>query len=229
MTDFVLVHGAWHGGWCWERVASRLHRHSAAHTVLTPSLSGLAERRHLARHRLDLDTHVADVVSLVEWQDLRDIVLCGHSYGGVVVTGAADRLGDRVASLVYLDAFVPADGDTAVAAAGAPVPETELLDPPSASYFGLTGTDAALVDARLTPHPAATTTQPLTLRGLLPPRLFYVLATQWQSVPTLQAAYARAQQDPAWTATALDGHHDLMLARPDEVTELLLAAATVAR
>ena len=102
---FLLIHGAWHGGWCWRDVASRLRK--AGHEVHAPSLTGLGERKHLAGGRIDLDTHIQDVVGLIEMEDLRDVVLVGHSYGGMVITGAADRMPASIARLVYLDAFVP--------------------------------------------------------------------------------------------------------------------------
>jgi pimeloyl-ACP methyl ester carboxylesterase len=106
MANFVLVHGAWHGGWCWRFVRERLKEHQ----VFTPSLTGLGERRHLAGPDIDLETHITDVVSLLEMEDLHDVMLVGHSYGGMVVTGAADRVPQRIKRLVYLDAFVPENG-----------------------------------------------------------------------------------------------------------------------
>ena len=107
MTTFVLVHGAWHGGWCWREVAGRLQ--SAGHRVFAPTLTGLADRSHLLSRETGLETHILDIVNLLAWEELDDAVLCGHSYGGMVVTGAADRAAGRLRALVYLDAFVPAD------------------------------------------------------------------------------------------------------------------------
>lgn len=108
MTNFVLVHGAWHGGWCWKRVARILR--AKGHEVYTPSLTGLAERSHLVNRNVNLETHILDIVNLLQWEELSDVVLCGHSYGGQVITGAADRSADRIGALVYLDAFVPENG-----------------------------------------------------------------------------------------------------------------------
>ena len=99
---FVLVHGAFHGGWCWRPVADILR--AAGHTVFTPTLTGLGERLHLLTPEVNLSTHIQDVVSVLEWENLRDVVLVGHSYGGAVVTGVADRVADRIGSIVYLDA-----------------------------------------------------------------------------------------------------------------------------
>jgi pimeloyl-ACP methyl ester carboxylesterase len=104
----VLVHGAWHGGWCYGRVADLLR--AAGHRVYTPTLTGLGERSHLLTPSVDLSTHIADIINMIRWEDIRQIVLVGHSYGGMVVTGAADAMTDRVSALVYLDAFLPTAG-----------------------------------------------------------------------------------------------------------------------
>ena len=108
MTDYVLIHGAWHGSWCWARVRRLLA--AGAHRVFTPTLTGVGERSHLLSRDVGLDTHVADVANLMIWENLRDVVLVGHSYGGVVARHVADRMPDRIRSLVYLDAFVPENG-----------------------------------------------------------------------------------------------------------------------
>ncbi len=109
MTNFVLVHGAWHGGWCWE-AGWRVILRAKGHEVYTPSLTGLAERSHLVNRNVNLETHILDIVNLLQWEELSDVGLCGHSYGGQVITGAADRSADRIGALVYLDAFVPENG-----------------------------------------------------------------------------------------------------------------------
>src|SRR5438874_4002154 len=107
-TTFVLVHGAWHGGWCWIKVTRLLT--DAAHVVYTPTLTGLGERGHLARPEIDLEAHIQDIVAVLEAEELRNVVLVGHSYAGMVITGVAGRVPNRIASLVYLDAFVPESG-----------------------------------------------------------------------------------------------------------------------
>ena len=112
MSTFVLVHGAWHGGWCWRFVAPALRK--LGHDVYTLSLTGLGDRRHLARPEINLDLHVQDVVALLEMEDLHQIVLVGHSYGGMVITGVADKCAERIRQLVYLDAFVPENGKCAL-------------------------------------------------------------------------------------------------------------------
>src|SRR5690242_2869175 len=107
MATYVLVPGAWLGGWCWQRVTPLLR--AAGHEVYTPTLTGLGERVHLGSPETDLDTHIQDIVNVLVYEDLRDVVLLGHSYSGMVVTGVADRVPDRLSQLVYLDAIVPND------------------------------------------------------------------------------------------------------------------------
>jgi len=108
-TTYVLVHGAWHGSWCWKRVRKSLR--DAGHQVFTPTLTGVGDRSHLNSAAINLSTHIADVVNLLQWEDLSDVVLCGHSYGGSVISGVIDRIPERIRTLVYLDAFVPEDGE----------------------------------------------------------------------------------------------------------------------
>ena len=122
---FVLVHGTWHGGWCWRRVVDLLE--SRGHKVYAPSLTGLADRSHLLTREVNLTTHVNDVVNLVKWEDLKDIVLVGHSSGGFVITQAAEQIGPLVASIVYLDGFVPHPGDNLISLAN-PGPRKALED-----------------------------------------------------------------------------------------------------
>src|SRR6476620_11077653 len=110
MATFVLVHGAWHGSWCWKRVRKALQ--ARGHDVFTPTLTGVAERSHLISPQVNLDTHINDVVNLIRWEELSDVVLCGHSYGGCVISGVVDRVPDRIGALVYLDAFVLEDGQS---------------------------------------------------------------------------------------------------------------------
>src|SRR5712691_11049526 len=129
-TTFVLVHGAWHGGWCWIKTTRLLT--DAAHIVYTPTLTGLGDRAHLARPEIDLDTHVQDVVAVLEAEDLKNVVLVGHSYGGMVISGVAARTRTRIARLVYLDAFVPDAGQSIFS----------LMRPERADEFRKAATDA---------------------------------------------------------------------------------------
>ena len=122
MTNFVLVHGAWIGGFCWRPNAQALRK--AGHEVYTPTMTGLGERIHLMNPSINLDTHITDIVNVIKYEELSDVVLVGHSYGGMVITGVADALPDRITSLVYLDAFVPENGQSLVSLVppGAPPP-----------------------------------------------------------------------------------------------------------
>ncbi len=174
MTTFVLVHGAWHGGWCWKRVAK--HLRSQGHEVHTPSLSGLAERSHLMTRLVNLETHILDIVNLFRWEELSEVVLCGHSYGGMVITGAADRVSDRVRSLVYLDAFLPENGqsllDTTIPDRRSMLidrashdPYGRLMTPIPAAVFKVNAADQAWVDSLCVPHPLACFEQKLVLSG----------------------------------------------------------------
>ncbi|MEA2924822.1 MAG: hypothetical protein QOD25_1944, partial [Alphaproteobacteria bacterium] len=112
---FVLVHGAWHGGWCWRRVSDLLEKQG--HKVFAPTMTGLGERSHLIGGKIDLATHVTDIVNVIKWEGLNDIVLVGHSYGGVVISGVAEQMREALGSIVFLDAFLPANGDSVAAKA----------------------------------------------------------------------------------------------------------------
>ena len=232
MTTFVLVHGAWHGGWCWRRVADRLI--AAGHRVFAPTLTGLADRSHLADRAIDLSTHIADVANLFRWEGLDDVVLCGHSYGGFVISGVAEVAGPKIASLVYLDAFCPADGDTL---AGARARTGDLVrtltdegastvPPIAAAVFNVNAADRAFVDAQCTPQPIATFTQPIALTGAwaMVAKKTYVRAAGYAS-PPFDACHARFQADPAWMTHSLACGHDVMLDMPDALTSILIAAA----
>ena len=162
MANFVLVHGAWIGGWCWRPNAQALRK--AGHEVFTPTLTGLGERSHLMNPGINLDTHIADIVNVFKHEELSDVVLVGHSYGGMVVTGVADTLADKIRSLVYLDAFVPESGRALVDLAPPepkPQPASDYtLAPLPAAVFGASPEVAAFVDARTSPHPATCFVQP---------------------------------------------------------------------
>ena len=154
------MHGAWHGGWCWRRVADRLDRHG--HKVFTPTLTGLGERSHLLSTAINLDTHITDIVNVFKWEDIRDVCLCVHSYGGWPGSGALEQIGDRVSSIVWLDAFKPENGERGLDIASpfprdgieAAVARGEPGRPaPPAQVFGVNEADRAWVDSKLTPQP----------------------------------------------------------------------------
>jgi pimeloyl-ACP methyl ester carboxylesterase len=172
MATFVLVHGAWHGAWCWRRVARLLTR--AGHEVFTPTLTGLCERSHLLNPTINVDTHILDVVNAMKWQELNDVVLVGHSYGGMVISGVAEKMEKAIASLVMLDAFMPENGQGVLDIYPPPMREpvqaalhsgATTMPPRSAALFKVNDKDRAWVDAQCTPQPIQTFVQKLTLTG----------------------------------------------------------------
>jgi len=230
-VTFLLVHGAWHGGWCWRDVVPRLRK--AGHEVFAPSLTGLGERKHLASARVDLETHIQDIVALVEMEDLKKVVLVGHSYGGMVITGVADRIPTRLAALVYLDAFVPENGKCALDYV---VPEraarmrhegerTGFVTPPLMSLWGLTlQSHLDFVGPREVRHPFPTFSQPISLSNYAEsrriPKTFLYCSSP--ATGTFDQFAERYRNDPAWRFHELKTGHDAMLLVPDEVTRLLL-------
>jgi pimeloyl-ACP methyl ester carboxylesterase len=234
-ATFVLVHGAWSGGWCYARVADALR--ARGHRVFTPTLTGQGERSHLLTGTVNLSTHIADISNVFRYEGLRDVVLAGHSYGGMVITGVADRLPDRVSSLVYLDAFLPEDGQSlfdinltkntqafitnAGDTGGLAVPS-----PPAVAYFNVNAGDAARVDALATPFPLAAFVERLKLSGKHRSiaKHTYVHGTVLPRESPFKLFYERVKADPAWTAHALACGHHVMLDMPERVTEILESA-----
>lgn len=230
-SDFVLVHGAWHGGWCYARVAERLR--AKGHRVFTPTLTGLGERSHLAGPGVDCRTHVTDVVNLIRWERLNDVVLCGHSYGGLIAGGVADAIPEKIASMVYLDAVIPEDGksmldylDPAMAEACRAAVIDGLLPPFPAEMLGVNPADRAMVDALCTPQPFGTYTERLALSGahLRVARNTYVWASAWGGAQRVRETHYRQATDAGWATFEVAAGHDLMLDAPAEVAEILLQA-----
>lgn len=228
---FVLVHGGWHGGWCWRRVADRLSRQGQV--VFTPTLTGLGERAHLLSAAIRLDTHITDIVNVLRWENLKDVVLVGHSYAGFVLSGVAEQCADAIRSLVFLDAFVPANGESLADLASTGV--RDLIDsarkrdaidvpPVPASRFNLNDADRAWVDAKCTPHPLRTFTDRSATTGAREriARKAYIRTTGFPSVP-FDAAYATARKNSSWHTYEIAGGHDAMVDSPDQLAEILLA------
>jgi pimeloyl-ACP methyl ester carboxylesterase len=234
MATFVLVHGAWHGSWCWKRVRKALQ--AQGHEVFTPTLTGVGERSHLLSPDVNLDTHIEDVVNLIRWEDLSDVVLCGHSYGGCVITGVADRLLDRISALVYLDAFVPEDGqslyDLVPSSRKAPLLEAVQRDgegwkvpPIPAEAFNVNASDLAWVNRQCTVQPIATFQQAIKLSGRDDPgkQTTFILAADYADSPfTVFYDLAKAR---GWNTLTMSCGHDVMLDRPEELTRVLLGIA----
>jgi pimeloyl-ACP methyl ester carboxylesterase len=239
---FVLVHGAWHGGWCWRRVVERLEATGAR--VLTPTLTGCGERAHLMGPETGLNTHIRDVEAVIEAEELTNVHLCGHSYGGMVVTGVCDAMKDRIASVLYLDAAVPADGQsmitqspgiTAEAAAGtlaglsALAPDGVAMQVfPDVTVFGVTAgsEDEAWLKRRLTPHPLKTWTDPIRLvngGSDRLPRAYVHCVDPVLPMASFGAHHARLRTDASWSVSTLATGHDAMVTAPAAVADLLLA------
>jgi pimeloyl-ACP methyl ester carboxylesterase len=226
---FVLVHGAWHGGWCWQRVTPLLR--AAGHEVYAPSLTGLGDRAHLAHRNVDLETHVADVVEFLEMEGLANVALVGHSYAGMVITGVADRAAARLKSLVYLDAFVPghgqcvldfwsSEGRAEIEARGA---ATGFIAPTPLPAFGVTKPeDLAWAEPRLRPQPLGTWTQPLMLRhGETKLPRAYIRCTD-PPRPVFDQFTRNFRTDPAWTYREIACGHDCMIANSRATADLFL-------
>jgi pimeloyl-ACP methyl ester carboxylesterase len=233
MTNYLLVHGAWHGGWCWKRVARLLR--ATGHEVFTPTLTGLGERVHLLNTDVELDTHIQDVLGVLKYEDLRNVVLVGHSYGGMVISGVAEKAVERLAHLVYLDAFVPNDGQSSADFQPAEVlamrkekTRTEgdgyKLPCSPAENFGITNEeDLAWVKQRLNPHPFKTmlnTVQLTNPKAAQIPRT-YIYCNNPPIGPFGQFA-ERLRTDESWQYRELATGHDAMITEPEQLAELLL-------
>jgi len=230
-STFVLVHGAWHGGWCWQRVAGPLR--ARGHRVTTPTQTGLGERAHLLSPAITLETFVADLVNHLVFEDLNDVILVGHSFAGASIAGAAERARDRIARLVYLDAMVLEAGMRPIDQLPPEVARTRQalaertsgglsLPPPDPDAFGVTDPDeAAWVSARLTPHPWSTYTSALPITGPvgagLPCRYVLCSAPRYTAI---EAALAEARA-AGWPIDTLAAGHDAMITDPGAVIALL--------
>jgi len=230
MSTYVLVHGAWSGGWVWRDVTRALR--AASHEAIAVTLTGLGERSHLATPEIGLSTHIDDVVNVLEFEDLRDVVLVGHSYAGMVITGVADRVSGRLNHLVYLDAHLPQDGQSWADLTGArqtddagPIPPPAL--PPNAPPP--TAAEQAMM-AKLVPQPRQTTQEKLRLRMPTEDRSFkrtYIKAVKGPRATVgpgaaLWSAAERVQSDPAWNYREIDTGHMVQVEKPDELATLLL-------
>jgi pimeloyl-ACP methyl ester carboxylesterase len=217
-ATFVLVHGAWHGGWCWQRVADRLT--AQGHRVFAPTLTGVCERSHLNSPSVNLSTHISDVVNEIQWKGLENVVLVGHSYGGMVITGVAERLASKIASIVYLDAFVPADGQS-LADLGGKVDAGDFTAPIPAARFAVNEADRAWVDSKMTPQSTACFTEKLEVTGAYQKisRKTYIRAKKF---PGFAATLEKIRSDASWKTYVVDCGHDVMIDKPDELTNILL-------
>jgi len=227
---FVLVHGAWHGGWCWRRVADLLER--KGHKVFTPTLTGLGERSHLMSRDINLDTHIADVVNVFKWEDLKDAVLVGHSYGGWVISGAVEQVLPRVASIVFLDAYMPDNGTRGLDNTSefsrkgilSAVEKGEVSRPsPTAAMFEVNEKDRAWVDSKVTPQPVGVALQPIRLTGARDrvARKTYIRAAAYPQA-TFDKYLGLCKADRTWRTFEIPCGHDVMVDMPERLAEVLM-------
>lgn len=234
MAKFVLVHGAFQGGWVYARVARLLR--DAGHEVYTPTLTGLGERSHLAHHAINLDTHIQDIVSVFKHEDIADAILCGHSYGGMVITGVAGEIGERIRTLFYLDAYAPADGQSLLDIIGGETARAFLdqasrgggmIPPIPAAIFNVNEKDADRVDAMSVAQPLATFVQGVRtgVESNSVANRTYVFATA-NGGDWFVSTHARLKDHPRWKMHRIACGHSIMLDRPQELASLLLGEAT---
>jgi len=235
MATFVLVHGAWHGSWCWKRVRKALQ--AQGHDVFTPTLTGVGERSHLLSPQVNLETHILDVENLLRWEDLSDVVLCGHSYGGCVIGGVADRVPERIRALVYLDAFVLESGEsllhhvpeaqrTAMLEAAQARDDGWKVAPIPAEVFNVNAGDREWVNRQCTKQSLNTFAQCVHLSGAgrSIANVTFVLATGFREGSPFPPFYEKAKAR-GWKTTTVPCGHDVMLDLPDELTRILLDTA----
>ncbi len=244
MATFVLVHGAWHGGWCWQRVVARLA--AAGHRVHAPTLTGVGERAHLLNSAITLETHIADLRGVLEAEELHDVVLGVHSYAGMLGTAIADRMGERLRHLVYVDAVVPRPGESwsstharttreARLAAAAASPDYAFAVPDAGGY-GLQGEDLAWVQRRMTPHPGHTYEATLDFapaRVARVPRTFVDCTAP--RLPTIDPIRPRVRDAKFWDGQWSGGGgarvvelacgHDPMVDQPEALAAILAGCA----
>ena len=221
MSTYVLVHGAWGGAHGWRKVRPLLQQ--AGHTVFSPSLTGQGERAHLASPEVNLSTHIQDVCNTIWYEDLSDIILVGHSYGGMVVTGVADRMPERIQHLVYLDAFLPDDGQSLYDLGGGTGRDTSDWRVP---LLPRNEAPDAWEDARRVLHPKATLEEKVKLSAPLESRPFsltYIVATgRSEGGATFDRTADRLRRDPRWTVREIAGGHGMNRTNPQGLVRLLL-------
>jgi pimeloyl-ACP methyl ester carboxylesterase len=226
------VHGSFHGGWCWQKVAHLLRQ--SGHEAYTPTLTGLGERSHLATRESGLELHIQDILQVIEYEDLHNVVLVGHSYAGLVIAGVAEQMHQRLARLIYLDAFIPHDGKSAFdlmpgmegqwAQMAASQGDGFLVPPMSPEDMGITNpADIAWAESRLTPMPLLTHQQRIHITSSEARKLprTYILCTQFGFHGT-----AREAQSLGWDYFQLETGHDAMITMPNELAQMLIKATS---
>jgi pimeloyl-ACP methyl ester carboxylesterase len=230
MATYVLVHGGWTGGWVWQQIARYLQQ--AGHEVYRPTLTGLGERVHLASPEVGLETHIKDVENLILFENLSDVILVGYSYSGIVVTGVADRVADRLSQLVYFDAFVPENGQTMAEIVGPDVMQA-LRDVANTYGDGWQFPHDPPDADRRTPHPLKPNLEPLILQNpaaqAIPRTFICCTVISDPPPPILRPIVEKARElknDPNWRYYELDaGHGEFWATHPREAADLLLQLA----
>jgi pimeloyl-ACP methyl ester carboxylesterase len=229
MASVVLAHGAWSAAWGWKKMRPLFR--AAGHEFFSPTYTGLGERAHLARPDIDLSTHVDDVLAVLEFEDLHGVTLIGHSYGGMVATGVADKAADRLARVVYLDAFAPKDGQSLFDLVG---PKTEAAMRAGAEKHGdgwkippinppadTDPADLAWTGPRRRPQPIKTFEQKLRLTHPTAPQRHYIYANKSAPGDVFRQFADRARSEPGWTCHAIDASHNPHITCPDVLMKLL--------
>lgn len=229
-TTFLLVHGAWGGGWHWRRVADRLR--SRGHIVFTPTLTGLGERALQLHPGINLSLHIADVLGVIKYEQLNGIVLIGHSYGGFVISGVAEAIRGKIRSIVFLDAFVPNDGEALVDIVqpavqeiirGAQARGETTVPVRDATAFRMNEKDRAWADSLAGPQPIGTFLEKIKLTGAREriAKKTYIRASGYPNV-SFDRFYARAKADPTWRTYEVNCGHHIMIDEPERLTDILL-------
>lgn len=242
MATFVLVHGAWHGGWCYRDTARALR--AAGHDVFTPTHTGVGERFHQSSEAITLETHVRDVAGVIEAEELNEVILCGHSYGGMVITALADRMPEKIRALCYLDAFVPEHGQSLNALLPIALPpevfpifldgfrnaaregNCGLSNPVPAEVFNIAEKNRAWINRRCTPQSLASFETPVLLTGGINKvkRRLFILADNWEPSPFRHFAQ-KVEGKPGWDIQKMACGHDVMVDMPAELAQALIKLA----
>jgi len=233
MATFVIAHGAWSAGWAWKKIRLRLRERG--HEVFTPTYTGLGERAHLASPEIGLETHIQDVLGVLEYEDLREVILLGHSYGGMVATGAADRAPERIRRLVYLDAFVPRDGQSVFDLVGLEerARRLEIVKtlgggwkmPPNPPPADTSDEDLAWITPRRVPQSVKAFEQPLKLGGAVDKLAkSYIYCTTARPRDVFRQFAERAKKE-GWQCFDIDASHSPNVTAPDALAGILEAIA----
>jgi len=233
MTDFILVHGAWHGAWCWRKILPALW--ARGHRAFAVTLTGVGEREHLRSSTIRLTTHIDDVAAVIETEELARFVLVGHSYAGLLITAVADRYAERVVRLVYVDAIIPRSGESwssshdesARQARRKDIAQGGVIPPPPASAYGLAGEDAEWVNRRQRPQPGGVYEDVLQfdearVAGL--PRTFVDCTSP--ALPTIARSRQRVRTEPGWQVVEIATGHDPMISDPTRLLDILEQAGS---